>query len=181
MDAARVVTELRFVRAILAEAVQRGHTDLTAIADELRRAKRSRTALANRVLHELLDGARSSPEAELRSLVRSSRRLPPMLLNPILVALDGTTLPTPDGYFVQAGLAIEVDSIAHHLDGEDLRRTLNRGNVLSRYGIVVLHFTPTEIRTSPARVLRMIEASVRERMASPVSVPVKATPRGYCQ
>jgi hypothetical protein len=181
VDAARTVSDLTFVRAILTEAVQRGHTDVTAISDELRRAKRSRTALANRVLGELLDGARSSPEAELRSLVRASHRLPPALWNPILVTHDGTRLPSPDGYLAQAGLAIEVDSVEHHLGGEDLVRTLDRGNILSRYGILVLHFTPTEIRSSPRRVLRMIEATYRQRTENAVTVPVTATPRAEGQ
>jgi hypothetical protein len=176
VDAGRVLGDLRSVRAIFTEAVQAGHTDVQGIELELRRARRSRTAIANRVLRELVDGVRSAPEAELRELVRSSQSLPDMRWNPILVNPDGARLPSPDGYLVETGVAIEVDSREHHLSSEDFQRTLDRGNLLGQYGIVVLHFTPTEIRTSPARVLRMIEATHRERAARPIPVRIRVVP-----
>jgi hypothetical protein len=177
VDAGRVVGDLRAVRALFAEAVQTGHTDLDAIEHELRRAKRSRTAIANRAFHELVDGVRSSPEAELRNLIRSDRSLPPILWNPILATQDGTRLPSPDAYFADVAIAIEVDSREHHTSDEDFQRTLERANALSRFGILVLHFTPAEIRTSPSRVLRMIRDVYRQRSAQPVSVPVRAARR----
>ncbi len=177
VDAARISGDLTTVRAIFAEAVQRKFTDIDAIAAELRRAKRSRTAVGNRVLAELLDGVRSSPEAELRELVRQSQLLPPALWNPILVADDDTRLPSPDGYLADAGIALEVDSREHHMTGEGFQETLRRGNALSLRGVAVLHFMPTEIRTEPARVLRVIEATHRNRLEHPAPVSIRAYPR----
>jgi len=177
VDAGRVVGDLRAVRALFAEAVQTGHTDLIAIERELRRAKRSRTAIANRAFQELVDGVRSSPEAELRNLIRSDRSLPPTLWNPVLVTDDGTRLPSPDAYLAEVAIAIEVDSREHHTSDHDFQRTLERANALSRVGILVLHFTPAEIRTSPSRVSRMIRDVYRQRSTQPVSVPVRVARR----
>ncbi len=46
----------------------------------------------------------------------------------------------------------------------DWRRTLSRHNLLSQYGIIVLHFTPAEIRREPRRVLRAIERTYQARL-----------------
>jgi hypothetical protein len=173
VDAARVTSDVRAVRAIFAEAVQAGHADVKALHDELARAKRSRTAIGNRILKEIVDGVRSLPEAELRALVESSSVLPRVLWNPTLVNEDGIQLPTPDGYLADAAIALEVDSREFHLDTAGYQRTMSRGNTLSRYGIIVLHFTPAEIRTSPARVLRTIELTFRERLVKPPNVRVR--------
>jgi hypothetical protein len=177
VDTARILGDLNDVRAVMSEAVQSRHADLTTLAAELRRAKRSRTALANHVLEEITDGARSAPEAQLRALILGCATLPPVLWNPVLIGPSGARLPSPDAYVPDAGIAIEVDSVQHHSSGEDFQRTLDRGNELSRHGIVVLHFTPAEIRRSSRRVLRVVEAAVRERMLNPVVVPVTAVPR----
>jgi hypothetical protein len=172
VDAARLTSDLTTVRAIFTEAVQGRFTDPNTIAAELRRAKRSRTAVANRVLSELFDGVRSAPEAELRQLVRTSRILATFVWNPVLVADDGTRLPSPDGYQADSGIALEVDSLEYHMTSEGFEATMRRGNLLSRYGVTVLHFTPTEIRTEPARVLRVIEDTYQQNRLNPPRAPI---------
>lgn len=168
VDACRALTGLRDVRAVVAEAVHNGHASPTALDEEIRRAKRSRTALARRALTEVFDGIRSSPEAELRDLTGRSKVLPRILWNPQLTTVDGGRLPTPDGWLPDVGLALEVDSAEHHSRAEDWRRTLHRSNELSQYGVAVLHFTPTEIRELPRQVLATIErAYLTRRAASP--------------
>jgi hypothetical protein len=174
MDASRAATDLRTVRAILAEAVQGGFAGLTALNAELRRAKRSRTALASRVITELAEGVRSTAEADLRDLTRTSGLLPPILWNPQLIAEDGTVLPTPDGYLPVVGIAFEVDSREHHATDDGWKRTLDRGNLMARYGVIVLHITPADIRSQPAQVLRLIEHTYAERCAHPVEVSIRA-------
>jgi hypothetical protein len=174
MDASRAATDLRTVRAILAEAVQGGFASLTALNAELRRAKRSRTALASRVIRELVEGVRSTAEAELRDLVLTSALLPPVLWNPRLIADDGTVLPTPDAYLPGAGIALEVDSREHHATDDGWKRTLDRGNLLARYGVIVLHITPADIRSQPAHVVRLIEHTYAERSAHPIAVSIRA-------
>jgi len=172
VDACRATSDVRTVRAIMAEAVQSRFTSVNGLDKELRRAGRSRTAVARRVLHELVEGVRSSPEAELRDITRSSSVVPNVLWNPRLVTPDGQPLPTPDGWIPEAGIALEVDSRTHHFDADDWARTLRRHNLLARCGIVVLHFTPKEIREEPARVLRIIERTYVSRRSSNPAVVV---------
>jgi hypothetical protein len=150
----------------MTEAVQSRFVGLEELADEVRRAGRSRTAVVRYVLTEIVDGARSAPEAELRQALLASRKLPAILWNPQLVAPDGTALPTPDAYLADVSLAIEVDSRAHHMDDEGWRRTLSRANQLGEHGVSVLHFTPTEIRHEPARVRRVVERTYSNRRAT---------------
>jgi hypothetical protein len=172
VDTCRATTDLRTVRAVMAEAVQRRFASLDALDEELRRAGRSRTALARRVLNELLAGVRSSPEAELRAIIMSSRVVPSPLWNPTLTTPHGGRLPTPDGWIPQAGIALEVDSREHHSSDEDWARTLHRHNILVRHGAVVLHFTPREIRDEAHRVRRMIEQTYLGRLATNTIVDV---------
>ena len=89
VDAGRELRELRPIRAIAAEAVQRGFTDPPALVDEIRRAKRSRTALIMCVVDEILAGVRSAPEAELRECLAGSALEPLLRWNPSLHESDG--------------------------------------------------------------------------------------------
>jgi hypothetical protein len=148
---------------MMAEAVQRDFASPAAIDEEIRRAARSRTALARQALTEVLAGVRSEPEAKLRDITSRSAILPPILWNPRLSTEDGVELPTPDGWIAQAAIALEVDSREHHSSPDDWRRTLRRHNVLTQRGAIVLHFTPLEIRTQPRQVLRSIDATYLTR------------------
>jgi hypothetical protein len=142
IDACRELRELRTVRAVVAEAVQRFRVPLTVLDEEVRRAARSRTAVVRKVLAEISGGARSAPEALARAVLEASPVLAGRVLwNPRLSLEDGRSLPTPDGYLPDAGLAIEVDSREFHLSPEDWARSLERHNILGRHGVQVLHFT----------------------------------------
>jgi predicted transcriptional regulator of viral defense system len=163
IDACRWLTSLRDVRAIMAEAVQRDFVPMRALDEELRRARRSRTALARRALHEVMAGVRSTYEAELRAITQKSKILPPLEWNPPLFGPDGQRLPTPDALIRDVGLAIEVDSREYHAQGTKWNRTLKRGNELTRYTYGILHITPAEIRDEPAMVLQLIEETYLRR------------------
>lgn len=176
VDACRVMTQLKDVRAIVAEAVQADHTSARAIDVELRRAARSRTGLARRALGEVLAGVRSAPEAELRDLTHRSKILPQILWNPTLTTLDGQRLPTPDGWIDDVGLALQVDSAEYHSRDIGWTNTLDRHNELAKHDVQVLHITPTEIRTVPRRILATVEQAYRARVASGVRARVIATP-----
>jgi hypothetical protein len=166
VDACRFTSELQVVRAIMTEAIQVPFAAATSIDEEIRRAARSRTALARRVFMEVLEGIRSSPEAELRDITSRSRILPAIAWNPKLTDADGAALPTPDGWIAEAGIALEVDSRRHHATGDGWRETLQRHNVLSERGVIVLHFTPAEVRSESKRVLRVIEQTYLRRMSA---------------
>jgi hypothetical protein len=163
VDAARNLRQLRAVRAVVAESIQRNFTDLRSLDEEVRRAGRSRTALVRRAFAEIIDGSRSAPEAELRESLAGSRLLSRILWNPRLLRSDGTVLPTPDGYLEDAAIALEVDSQEYHFAPGDWARTLDRHNELSRCGILILHFTPAAIRRDPVRVRRIVEDAYRSR------------------
>ncbi|SCF45345.1 hypothetical protein [Micromonospora mirobrigensis] len=177
VDAARDLRHLRPVRAIVAEAVQRGFTDLPALDEEIRRARRSRTALIRKAFSEVVVGTRSAPEAELRDCLADSKLLPEILWNPRLTNREGRALPTPDGYLTDAAVALEVDSQEFHFSPGDWARTLDRHNELSRLGVLILHFTPAQVRREPARVRRTVEDAYASRRGLGTAVGVRAEPR----
>ena len=146
----RQTTDLQLTRAVMAEAVQAASP---AWLCSTRRSGGPDAAgppsCARGGLHEILDGVRSAPEAELRALLETSTILPKALWNPTLRTPDGRPLPTPDGYIHEAALAFEVDSREFHADPDGWARTLDRTTPLSEYGIDTAHFTPTDIRRRP--------------------------------
>ncbi|MFI7573859.1 hypothetical protein [Micromonospora sp. NPDC049497] len=163
VDAARGLRQLRPVRAMVGEVIQRGFTDLATLDEEIRRARRSRTALIRKAFSEVAAGTRSAPEAELRECLGGSVVLPEILWNPRLRTGEGGVLPTPDGYLADAAVALEVDSQEYHFSPADWTRTLDRHNELSRHGILILHFTPAQLRRDPVRVRRMVEDAYASR------------------
>ncbi|MEV4414134.1 type IV toxin-antitoxin system AbiEi family antitoxin domain-containing protein [Catellatospora sp. NPDC049609] len=164
VDACRELRELRTVRAVVAEAVQRFRVPPRVLDEEVRRAARSRTALVRRALAEIAGGARSAPEAQARAVLEASPQLRGRVLwNPRLALADGTALPTPDGYLPDVGLAIEVDSREFHLSPEDWARSLERHNILGRYGVQVLHFVPSFVAGQPDEVRRIVEEAASRR------------------
>lgn len=166
VDAARELHDLRTVRAIVAEAIQRDFADLPALDEEIKRARRSRTALVRLAFAEVADGVRSSPEAELRECLSGSRVLPEIRWNPQLRDRAGAPLPSPDGWIDDAAIALEVDSRDFHFTPADWARTLRRHNELGRHGAMVLHFTPAQIRQDPDLVRRTVEDAYRSRRGS---------------
>ncbi|MFG2064611.1 hypothetical protein ACGFIK_24690 [Micromonospora sp. NPDC048871] len=173
VDAARDLRQLRPVRAIVAEAVQRGYADLTTLDEEIARARRSRTALIRKAFAEVTAGIRSAPEAELRQCLADSSVLSEIHWNPRLLDLNGALLPTPDGYLADAAVALEVDSQEYHFRPADWTRTLDRHNELSRLGVLVLHFTPAQIRREPRRVRRTVEDAYDSRRGFGATVRVR--------
>jgi hypothetical protein len=168
VDACRELRDARPVRAILAEAVQRGFCDLGPLGHEINRAGRSRTALVRAAFDEVAHGVRSAPEGDLRSILLRSKVLPPMLWNPPLRTVTGAVLPTPDGWIADVGIAIEVDSREYHYRPEDWKRTLERHNLLTLHDVLILHFTPAQIRDDPDKVRRIVEDAYVQRRATGV-------------
>jgi hypothetical protein len=157
-DAARWLTDLREVRAVVAGAVQSRRCTVTELREELRAGGVRDSALFRLVLDEVGDGVRSAPEAELRGLIGKAG-LPMPLFNPRLYLLDGTFIAQPDAWWPEASVAIEVDSKRWHFQESHWERTMDRHSDLGQYSIVTLHFTPHKIRTDPAFVMkRMINA-----------------------
>ena len=148
-DTVRQPTELRDVRAVVADAVQLGRCTVGQLAEELRTGPVKGSAMFRSVLAEVADGTRSTAEGDLRNVIRTAR-LPKPLFNPSLY--DGDVfLGKPDAWWPDAGVAGEVDSREWHLSPEDWDRTRRRHDRMAAVGIIVLHFSPARSAASPPR------------------------------
>jgi hypothetical protein len=154
-DAVRDMTSLRDVRAVVADAVQRSRCRVRELAAELGEGPSAGSALFRQALADVAGGIRSVAEADLKDLLAKAK-IPMPLFNPALYDQDGTFIARPDAWWPELGIAIEVDSHEWHLSPEDHAHTLARGRRMGRYQIVVLRFTPKQIRSEPARVVRDI-------------------------
>lgn len=172
-DACRGLSSLRDVRAIVAESIQRGFTSVAALEQELALAGTSRTALLRQAIREVGAGARSAPEIDLHKIFPPDGSMPKIVWNPRLEALDGTPLPSPDGWIDEVGIALEVDSREYHLSPEDWQRTMRRHNLLGSYGALVLHFTPSEIRRRGRSVRGTVERACDERCAAGAAAAIR--------
>jgi hypothetical protein len=156
-DTCRTLSSTQDARAVVAESVQRGKTTVAALSAELSAGQRRGSAMLRRCILEIAAGVRSAPEGEIRELLGRSRALPGVLWNPRLMTAAGHRLPTPDGWIADVGIAIEIDSREYHTSPADWQRTLERHNEFARHGILVLHFTPAQIRKDPAKVVATVE------------------------
>jgi hypothetical protein len=157
-DAVRGLTSLRDVRAIVADAVQRRRCEVRELVTELNAGPIPGSALFREALGDVVDGIRSTTEGDLKDLLAKSG-LPTPLFNASVY--DGDTfVARPDAWWPQLGVAVEVDSHEWHLSPHDHTRTLERQRRMAKCGILMLPFTPREIRTQPATVL----AAIREAL-----------------
>jgi very-short-patch-repair endonuclease len=164
-DAARDLTNLRDVRAMVADAVQRGHCSVPDLSTELSNGPSVGSTLFREALTDVADGIRSAAEGDLKDLLAKSR-LPTPLFNATLY--DGSTfIAQPDAWWPQHGIAVEIDSQEWHLSPHDHARTLERQRRMGKYGIVVLPFTPRQIRTQRAEVLATIRDALETARSRP--------------
>lgn len=173
-DTARDMTSLREVRALIAGAIQRGDCPLEMLAHELREGQVRHSALLRQVLAEATGGIRSVVEAEFKDLIQRAR-LPLPMFNARLFAADGAFIASPDAWWPDAGVAVEVDSRQWHLRPDDWEKTMHRHAVMSSHGIIVLHFTPRQIRSDPATVIAAITDALRAGRGRP-PLPISARP-----
>jgi hypothetical protein len=159
-DTVRDLTSLRDVRAMVADAVQRGACTVPDLSTELDQGPSVGSKLFREALADVADGIHSAAEGDLKDLLAKSG-LPAPLFNASIYDGDGTFIARPDAWWPERGVAVEVDSHEWHLSPHDHTRTLERQRRMGKYGIVVLPFTPKDIRTQPARVLAEIGDALR--------------------
>jgi hypothetical protein len=164
-DTARGLASLRDVRAVVADAVQRGSCEIRDLFAELSKGPTAGSALFREALTDVAEGIASAAEGDLKELLRGSG-LPMPLFNPMLYAGD-TFVAKPDAWWPEYGVAAEVDSREWHISPEDHAKTLARGRRMSRYQIIVLRFTPKQIRTQPAEVLKDIRRTLEGARGRP--------------
>ena len=159
-------------RACVASAVQQNLCTVSQLSAEARHMRGPGATLLRAVLAEVEAGIRSAPEGDFRDLIRV-HGLPSPMLNPRLM-LAGEFLASPDAWWPGAGVAVEIDSREWHLSPADWQRTLRRHDRMTAAGILVLHFTPREVRAEPARVAREIGAALRAGRPIPAITAVPA-------
>jgi len=157
-DAVRPMTELADVRAVVAEAVQRGRCSIQHLAEELTAGATRGSASFRQSLAEVAEGVRSTVEADLRDLIRWAR-LPTPLYNPRLI-VHGEFLASPDCWWPESGVAGEADSRAWHFSPDDWEQTLARHARMSAHGIIVLHLTSQRIRFKRREVAEQIRRAL---------------------
>ena len=165
VDAARSLSDLRAVRALVLGAVCRGAVAASDLRLELEAGPRRDSALLRRVIHDAVAGAWSAPEAEAADLVADAvrrGRLPPFALN-ALVSLRGQVIGRLDGYLVGTGVGWQVDSRRHHSEGDDFDRTLAVHDAYAAAGITLLHVTPRRVRRDGSAWVGAVAGAVRAR------------------
>jgi very-short-patch-repair endonuclease len=175
-DTVRALTSLRDVRAIVADSVQRGKCDMPSLLTELDKGPNAGSALFREALTDVADGIRSAAEGDLKDLLRRSR-LPMPLFNATVFAGD-TFVARPDAWWPEFGVAVEVDSHEWHMSPHDHARTLERQRRMGKYGIIVLPFTPKQIRNQPADVIAEIRHALESgrRRLNLRTVPPASSP-----
>lgn len=158
-DAAREVPGFREFRALLADSVQRRLCKVDSLARELADTPRRQSSWLRRALAEVADGVRSVAEGDLRDLIIRAGLPRPMFNARLFIGAD--FLAKPDAWWPDAGVAAEVDSREWHLSPEHWERTLARHTQMSGYGILVLHFTPHQVRTQPDWVVAEIRSALQ--------------------
>jgi hypothetical protein len=158
-DAVAGLSRLGDVRAVVASAVQQGSCTVADLGMELSQRLRRETGLLRVVLAEVADGIRSPAEGDLRGLILASG-LPAPLFNARLY-LGGQLLAVPDAWWPQAGVAAEVDSREWHFSPDGWEQTMLRHARMTAAGVLVLHFSPRQVRTAPGEVVAAIAAALR--------------------
>ena len=173
-DTARGLVRLGDVRALVATVIQRGRCTPAELAAELGAGPTQGSALLRTAIGDVSAGTRSNPEADLRDLLRHAK-IPEPVFNPKLY-LGKEFIASPDAWWEAAGVAVEVDSREYHLSPADHERTLARHARMAACGITVLHFTPRQIRTEPARMIATIKSALAAN--SRPRLPIRTVPAG---
>jgi hypothetical protein len=148
IDACRRIKRLDTVREIVAESVQSNKCSAKELLEELRHAQRRGSALPRRVLREIAAGIRSVAEAKAREWLRRAG-VPEPDWNADLLDTSGNWIASPDGYWEDVAVALEIDSMEWHLRPRLYKRTQRRQRRMASYNITVLPVAPGDIIDDP--------------------------------
>jgi very-short-patch-repair endonuclease len=158
VDAVRELHSFRQVRALVADAVQQRRCRLDVLQEELARGPTRGSAWLRQSLAEVTAGIRSGAEGDFGDLLRRAA-LPTPMFNARLYVGE-KLIAVADAWWEEAGVAAEADSQAWHLLPDDWERTMQRHARMSAHGIIVLHFSPSQIRHEPTRVITDIRSAL---------------------
>jgi hypothetical protein len=154
VDATMAMRDIGDVRAVVAAVVQQRACSLRDLVAETENRRLRDAGRLRAVLAEVREGVRSSPEGDLMDLIKRGG-LPAPYYNPRLY-FDGKYLCSPDAWWPQVGVAVEVDSREWHLSPQDWQKTMERHDRMAAAGIRLLHFSPRQIRAQPEAVIATI-------------------------
>ncbi|MFD3871391.1 hypothetical protein [Streptomyces sp. NPDC058623] len=160
------------IRSVLAQVVQAGWCHPHDLHAELRASRLLHRPAVRAAAAELLAGVRSVAEGRARDTLEATD-LPTPLWNARLHTSDGAFLASPDAYWPDEGVALEVDSAEYHYTRDAWQATLRRRLRLESHGILVVSATPSMLRDTPAEVL----AALRTLLALAGSRPTPPTAR----
>nr|WP_211323245.1 hypothetical protein [Amycolatopsis palatopharyngis] len=158
LDAARRMRDFDDIRAMLAEAVQRGRCRPEVLARELQLGSQRGSALPRRAIIELLAGARSVAEGDALHIWKRAG-LPEAEWNKPVYDEYGVYVGTPDAWLDSVAFAWEIDSREFHFEIAGYARTLARNARYSAAGVVVLQTLPIRLRTEPDAVINELRAA----------------------
>ncbi|MFB6613421.1 hypothetical protein ACFCV9_04245 [Streptomyces sp. NPDC056367] len=166
------------IRSVLAHVVQAGWCHPHDLHAELRAARLLTRPAVRAAATELLAGVHSIAEAQARDALTATD-LPTPLWNARLHTPDGTFLASPDAYWPDEGVALEIDSVEYHYTRDSWHATLRRRLRLESHGILVVSATPSMIRDTPTEVLAALRTFLA--LASGRPAPPTAVVRGHHQ
>jgi hypothetical protein len=159
LDTCRHIADVTSIRAVIAESVQCSRCTPAQLRDELEAGQVRGSARSRLVLREVDAGIRSVAEADARELILRSG-LPEPSWNQDLFDPRGAFLARPDGWWRDAGVALEIDSREWHLDPAGWERTMRRHMRMSALGIIVLHVPPSRLRAEAGTVASQIRSAL---------------------
>lgn len=166
------------IRSVLAHVVQSGWCHPHDLYAELRAARLLTRPAVRAAAAELLAGVRSVAEAQARDALTATE-LPTPLWNARLYTPDGAFLASPDAYWPDEGVALEIDSAEYHYTRDAWHATLRRRLRLESHGILVVSATPSMIRDTPAEVFAALRTFLA--LAATRPTPPTARARGHQQ
>ncbi|MFE2239839.1 hypothetical protein ACFXCU_10130 [Streptomyces virginiae] len=166
------------IRSTLAHVVQAGWCHPQDLHMELRAARLLGRPAVRAAASELLAGVRSIAEARARDTIEGTD-LPTPLWNARLHTPEGAFLASPDAYWPDEGVALEIDSAEYHYTRDAWHATLRRRLRLEAHGVLVVSATPSIVRDSPAEVLAALRTLLTLANARPA--PPAAFARGHQQ
>jgi very-short-patch-repair endonuclease len=141
-DHALELVRLDDVRAIVAEAVQRGLVQPCDLEAEYLAGPRNDSMHLRVAVEDLMAGARSAPEARA---ARALRRAKLGCFEQNAEVAVGIRRFVADFLWKELRAILEIDSHEYHFNSDDWQQTLRRDQIVQTAGYFVLHVTPRQV------------------------------------
>jgi hypothetical protein len=166
IDACRRCSDEEAARALVFEVVQRRFTTPQALEGEHRQAQIRGSRFSRLALEEVLGGARSIPEGDVRRALLEAGWTR-MRFNAELESDDGVYIACPDAYDPATGVCLEVDSREFHFDVASWEATMARHARMTAFGLAVLHAPPSRAHRDMSGLVAEVGRAIRSREGMP--------------